>query len=70
MIGERRRHTRLHDAMGQISAEVIKSVEVPEDVDPHYYQKYVHMVAMRCGMRVKTGLKRQGGKVLVSISER
>jgi len=67
VIGERRRHTRLRDALCALDeTQKIQAVEVPNDQKPRYYQKYAHTLAERWGFSVSTGLKiRAGNAVLI-----
>lgn len=56
-IGARRRHSRLHAALIDLSeTRKVQMVPVPEDIEPVYYQKYAGMLAERWGMHVQTRL--------------
>jgi hypothetical protein len=68
----RARHTRLHDALTALEeTHKLQAVEVPEESNPLYYQKYVHMLAERWGMHIATGLKMRGGRrAVMFITER
>lgn len=55
MIGARRRHSRLHDALCELEeTHKIQTVQIPEDRSIQYYQKYAHMLAERWGMKIHT----------------
>lgn len=55
MIGEIRRHLRLHDALIAIAESgETQQVAIPEDKEAQYYQKYAHMLATRWGLKIAT----------------
>lgn len=55
MIGEIRRHVRLHDALIALSENgQVQQVAIPEDTKPQYYQKYANTLASRWGLKIST----------------
>ena len=72
MIGLRRRHTRLHDALAALDeTHKVQAVQIPEDRTPQYYQKYAHMLAERWGMKIHTrALKGRNEPAYMFITER
>ena len=73
MIGVRRRHTRLHDALTELEeTHKVQAIEIPDDRSLQYYQKYAHMLAERWGMKVHTrGLPAgKRGPAMMFIQER
>ena len=72
MIGQRRRHSRLHDALCALDeTHKVQAVEIPDDRTPQYYQKYAHMLAERWGMKVKTrAMRSRKGPGYMFIAER
>ena len=73
MIGLRRRHTRLHNALTELEeTHQVQFIEIPEDRSLQYYQKYAHMLAERWGMKVHTRGMPAGkrGPAMMFIQER
>jgi hypothetical protein len=71
MIGQRRRHSRLHDALVELDhTHEPQIVTIPEDKKPQYYQKYTAMLAARWGMKVRTRAARGPKAVYMMITER
>jgi hypothetical protein len=71
MIGQRRRHSRLHEALVNLDAtHQVQVVEIPEELSAQYYQKYVKMLAARWGMDVHTRTARGASVTHMMIVER
>jgi hypothetical protein len=69
----RRRFANLHNALNAIAAQpgTPQVVPIPEDVTLQYAQKYAHMLAARCGMRISTrALRGRGGLAFMFVTER
>lgn len=55
MIGDIRRHVRLHDAItALVQKGEMQQIEIPEHIAAQYYQKYAHMLAARWGVKIST----------------
>lgn len=73
MIGQRRRHVRLHDALTALEeTHKIQTIEIPDDCrSVQYYQKYVHTLAQRWNIRVRTrAVRGRGGPAYLILVER
>jgi hypothetical protein len=71
IIHRRVRHVGLHEALNALDeTHKPQPVEVPVDVDPHYFQKYAHMLAARSGMKVATRVLRGRGPAYMFVTER
>lgn len=71
MIGQRRRHSRLHAALVDLDAtRNAQIVEIPEGVNAQYYQKYAKMLAARWGMDIRTRTARGRKVTNMMITER